>query len=228
MRTLFNEELQQVADDLVTLASAVNVAVQNAGKALFDCDIEIAQSVIDNDKKIDSLEHSINNHCVTLLAKQSPVATDLRIVVSAMSVASLLERMGDLARHIAEIARTTFPDSPLAPQVEEVFHKMQSFTQETTEKLVRILGDQDEKAAQDLIIRDDEMDKLFESVYTIARSDEWNATTEQTIDTVLLSRYYERIGDHSVSIARRMVYTVSGFDPSKDPTHFIGVDKDGD
>lgn len=228
MRTLFNEELQQVADDLVTMTSAINVAVHNAGKALFDSNIEIAQDVIDNDKKIDALDHSINDHCVTLLAKQSPVATDLRIVVSAMSVASLLERIGDLARHIAETARSTYPDSPLAPQVKDIFARMQSFTEQTTETLVSLMESQDEKGSQELIMRDYEMDRLFESVYTVARAADWNATTEQTIDTVLLSRYYERIGDHSVSIARRLVYTVSGFDPTKDPTHFIGVDKDGD
>ena len=86
----------------------------------------------------------------------------------------------------------------------------------------------DEVATQKLIMSDDEMDKLFESVYAIARSDAWNATVEQTIDTVLLSRYYERIGDHSVSVGRRLIYMVSGFDPTKDPSHYIGVDTDGD
>ncbi|MFC0265090.1 phosphate signaling complex protein PhoU [Alloscardovia macacae] len=228
MRAIFNEELQQVAEDLTSMAAAVHDAVEDAGRALFEGNIELAQDVIDGDAHIDALEHSINNQCVILLAKQSPVATDLRIVVSTMSIASLLERIGDLARHIAETARSTYPDSPLAPQVKDIFLQMQDFAEKTTSTLSDLMTSHDEKAAQRLILSDDTMDKLFESVYTIARSDEWTATTDQTIDSVLLSRYYERIGDHSVSIGRRLVYMVSGFDPSKDPSRFIGVDSDGD
>ncbi|OTA26556.1 phosphate transport system regulatory protein PhoU [Alloscardovia macacae] len=228
MRAIFNEELQQVAEDLTSMAAAVHDAVEDAGRALFEGNIELAQDVIDGDAHIDALEHSINNQCVILLAKQSPVATDLRIVVSTMSIASLLERIGDLARHIAETARSTYPDSPLAPQVKDIFVQMQDFAERTTSTLSDLMTSHDEKAAQRLILSDDTMDKLFESVYTIARSDKWTATTDQTIDSVLLSRYYERIGDHSVSIGRRLVYMVSGFDPSKDPSRFIGVDSDGD
>ncbi|WP_418969017.1 phosphate signaling complex protein PhoU [Alloscardovia omnicolens] len=228
MRAIFNEELQHVATDVTTMAAAVHQAVSHAGEALFNSNIEMAQDVIDGDKKIDALEASINNQCVILLAKQSPVATDLRVVVSTMSIASLLERIGDLARHIAETARSTYPDSPLAPQVKDIFVKMQAFAQSTTQTLADLMDSHDEIVAQKLIMSDDEMDSLFESVYAIARSDEWNATVEQTIDTVLLSRYYERIGDHSVSVGRRLTYMVSGFDPTKDPQHFIGVDTDGD
>lgn len=228
MRALFNEELHQVATDLTTMTIAVHKAVERAGEALFNNNIEVAQDVIDGDARIDALEASINNQCVILLAKQSPVATDLRVVVSTMSIASLLERMGDLARHIAETARSTYPESPLAPQVMDIFVKMQAFAQRTTQTLVDLMDTHDEVATQKLIMSDDEMDKLFESVYTIARSDAWNATVEQTIDTVLLSRYYERIGDHSVSVGRRLIYMVSGFDPTKNPSHYIGVDTDGD
>lgn len=228
MRAIFNEELQQVAEDLATMTKEVHTAVVNAGVALFSSDIEMAQSVIDNDKVIDTLERSVNDQCVTLLAKQSPVATDLRIVVSTMSMASLLERMGDLARHIAEISRSTYPDSPLPEQIKDIFQHMQSFTEETTSTLVSLVDSHDEEKAQHLILRDDEMDKLFESVYEVARGDNWHATTGQTIDTVLLSRYYERIGDHAVSVARRLVYMVSGFDPTKEPSRFAGIDRDGD
>ncbi|MFD0705472.1 phosphate signaling complex protein PhoU [Alloscardovia venturai] len=228
MRAIFNEELQQVADDLIAMASAVHIAVDRAGQALFSQDIETAQDVIDGDKAIDALEHKINDQCVTLLAKQSPVATDLRIVVSTMSIASLLERMGDLARHIAETSRSTYPDSPFVPRIADTFTRMQSFALTTTQTLTNLVKSHDEDAAQQLIINDDVMDKLFESVVSSARNDDWDATTEQIINTVLLSRYYERMGDHAVSVARRLVYMVSGFDPTKDPSRFIGVDGDGD
>ena len=161
MCALFNEELHQVATDLTTMTIAVHKAVERAGEALFNNNIEVAQDVIDGDARIDALEASINNQCVILLAKQSPVATDLRVVVSTMSIASLLERMGDLARHIAETARSTYPESPLAPQVMDIFVKMQAFAQRTTQTLVDLMDTHDEVATQKLIMSDDEMDKLL-------------------------------------------------------------------
>ena len=105
MRVIFNEEMQAVADDLDRMAKDVRTAINAAGTALLDLDVEAAQSVIDGDAEIDDLESSILDQCVRLLAKQSPVATDLRVVVSTMRLASTFERMGDLARHIAEAAR---------------------------------------------------------------------------------------------------------------------------
>ena len=109
MRVIFNEELKQVADDLDRMAQDVRKAIKGAGDALLNQDVEAAQTVIDGDIEIDALESSVLDQCVKLLAKQNPVATDLRVVVSTMRLASTFERMGDLARHVAEAARRTYP-----------------------------------------------------------------------------------------------------------------------
>ena len=109
MRVIFNEELKQVADDLDRMAQNVRKAIKGAGEALLNQDVEAAQTVIDGDIEIDALESSVIDQCVKLLAKQNPVATDLRVVVSTMRLASTFERMGDLARHVAEAARRTYP-----------------------------------------------------------------------------------------------------------------------
>ena len=97
MRVIFNEELKQVADDLDRMAQNVRKAIKGAGEALLNQDVEAAQTVIDGDIEIDALESSVIDQCVKLLAKQNPVATDLRVVVSTMRLASTFERMGDLA-----------------------------------------------------------------------------------------------------------------------------------
>lgn len=109
MRVIFTKELKMVADDLDRLSKGVHLAIDQAGKALLDSDIDTAQAVIDGDAALDKLENDILNHCVTLLAQQSPVATDLRMVVSTLRLAATFERMGDLARHIAETARRAYP-----------------------------------------------------------------------------------------------------------------------
>ena len=108
MRVIFNEELKAVADDLDHMVKGVRKAINGAGDALLNQNLEAAQAVIDGDIEIDALEASVVDQCVKLLAKQNPVATDLRVVVSTMRLATTFERMGDLARHIAEAARRTY------------------------------------------------------------------------------------------------------------------------
>ena len=225
MRVIFDEELRQVADDLDQMARNVHTAAVNAGKALFDSDVETAQSVIDGDLDIDALETSIVEQSITLLAKQNPVATDLRVVVSSIRLASTLERMGDLARHIAEIARRTYPASAVTPQARELFEQMQQFIENATQEVVTMLADRDQKLAQQLIVDDDKLDELHAKAYDLFVSDAWEGTSQQTVDSALLSRFYERIGDHAVSVARRVTYIVSGFNPSKDPAS-LGKDPD--
>ena len=217
MRVIFNEELKQVADDLDRMAQEVRSAILGAGKALLESDVEAAQNVIDGDLEIDALETSVINQCVQLLAKQNPVATDLRVVVSTLRLASTFERMGDLARHVAEIARRTYPESALTPETREVFEQMQAFLDETSQRLITILADRDEQLAEQVIIDDDKLDDLHHKIFDIVNGENWTGGTQQTIDVVLLGRFYERFGDHAVSVARRLIYIVSGFDPSKEP-----------
>lgn len=217
MRVIFNEELKQVADDLDRMAQEVRSAILGAGKALLESDVEAAQNVIDGDLEIDALETSVINQCVQLLAKQNPVATDLRVVVSTLRLASTFERMGDLARHVAEIARRTYPESALTPETREVFEQMQAFLDETSQRLINILADRDEQLAEQVIIDDDKLDDLHHKIFDIVNGENWTGGTQQTIDVVLLGRFYERFGDHAVSVARRLIYIVSGFDPSKEP-----------
>lgn len=217
MRVIFNEELGQVADDMDRMASNVRDAIHSAGHALLDPDVDVAQEVIDGDARIDKLESSIIEQCVRLLAKQNPVATDLRVVVSTLSLSATFERMGDLARHIAEISRRAYPQSALPEQVLPLYRRMQDFLDTMADRLVAMLADRDAKIAEQIIVSDDELDRLHEQSFNYALSDQWEGSKQELIDMVLVARFMERLGDHGVSAARRVVYIVSGFDPTKDP-----------
>ncbi|PXY87420.1 phosphate transport system regulatory protein PhoU [Bifidobacterium asteroides] len=217
MRVIFNEELGLVADDLDRMAAKVRDAIKKAGRSLMDCDVETAQEVIDGDAEIDNLQASIIDQCIRLLAKQSPVATDLRVVVSTLSLSATFERMGDLARHIAETARRSYPEPTLPSEVIPLFKQMQNFLDVMADRLVEMLSDRDTTIAEQIIFSDDQMDKLHQQTFGYALSDDWKGTRQQLIDLVLVARFMERLGDHGVSAARRVVYIVSGFDPSKDP-----------
>lgn len=217
MRVIFNEELGLVADDLDRMAMSVRDAIKKAGRSMLECDVETAQEVIDGDTGIDHLQASIIDQCIRLLAKQSPVATDLRVVVSTLSLSTTFERMGDLARHIAETARRSYPEPTLPEEVVPLFQQMQDFLDVLADRLVDMLSDRDTTIAEQIIISDDKMDELHQKTFDYALSDEWKGSRQQLIDMVLVARFMERLGDHGVSAARRVVYIVSGFDPSKDP-----------
>lgn len=224
MRVIFNEELKQVADDLDRMAQNVRKAIKGAGEALLNQDVEAAQTVIDGDIEIDALESSVIDQCVKLLAKQNPVATDLRVVVSTMRLASTFERMGDLARHVAEAARRTYPAAAIPESAQPVFAEMIDFLDNTADQLVAMLFNRDAKTAEAIILADDKLDNLHHQTFDLALSDD--ITRQQAVDIVLLGRFLERLGDHAVSAARRVVYIVSGFDPTKEPTRDEGTDID--
>ncbi|GHM70970.1 phosphate transport system regulatory protein PhoU [Bifidobacterium longum subsp. longum] len=224
MRVIFNEELKQVADDLDRMAQNVRKAIKGAGEALLNQDVEAAQTVIDGDIEIDALESSVIDQCVKLLAKQNPVATDLRVVVSTVRLASTFERMGDLARHVAEAARRTYPAAAIPESAQPVFAEMIDFLDNTADQLVAMLFDRDAKTAEAIILADDKLDNLHHQTFDLALSDD--ITRQQAVDIVLLGRFLERLGDHAVSAARRVVYIVSGFDPTKEPTRDEGTDID--
>ena len=141
-------------------------------------------------------------------------------------LATTFERMGDLARHIAESARRTYPNSPVPQNLVPTFAKMQQFLDITGGRLVDMLADRDTAIAEQIIRDDDQLDDLHLKIMQYADSAEWEGTNEQLINVVLIARFMERLGDHAVSAARRVVFIVSGFDPTKTPSRDEGTDID--
>lgn len=210
MRKAFTEELQFITDQLVELTNLSSAALRQATSALLTADLEQAESVISADAHIDAVRKDLDTRAVDALARQQPVATDLRMLVTAMRMSADLERMGDLARHVAKLTRLRYPNHVLGESLTPTFVRMAEVAQDLVAEAGRIIRENDVEAVPRLLVTDDEMDDLHRDVFRALLSEEWTSGVEAAIDATLLSRYFERFGDHAVSIAQRVVYLVTG------------------
>ena len=206
MRDAYYDQLQAIVDDVVALTSLVRRSLASATLALLDADPTLAPPVLADDDRIDQLTHDIEDRSFLIMATQQPVAGDLRQLVATMRIIADLERMGDHAVHIAKVARMREPEKAVPTELEATFRSMGQVADAMIAAASHIVAERDVEAAQELETKDDEMDKLFRTLL----SDVWSHGVESAIDVALLSRYYERIGDHAVSMARRMIFQVTG------------------
>ena len=213
MRDSYREELDDINSCLVAMANSVGSAISTATTALLDADVALADLVIAGDKEIDATRESIEQRCFTLLARQQPVARDLRVITTAMRIISDLERMGDLAEHIAKIARRRFPENAVPQEVRPAFLEAGHVAEMLVAKAGTVIATRDIEAAQELETDDDAMDRLHRGLFRQLLSDDWPYGIEAAIDITLLGRFYERFADHAVSVARRVVYLVTGEKP---------------
>jgi phosphate transport system protein len=210
VREQYREELDDIDGSLVEMANAVGSAMNTATTALLDADVALAELVIAGDEQIDAARESIEQRCFTLLARQQPVATDLRAITTAMRIVSDLERMGDLAEHIAELARMRFPEPAVPLEVRPILLEAGHVAGSLVAKAAAAIGTRDIEAARRLEAEDDLMDQLHRELFRELLSEDWPHGVEAAIDITLLGRYYERFADHAVSVARRVVYLVTG------------------
>jgi phosphate transport system protein len=210
VREQYREELEDINACLVAMANTVGSAMSTATTALLDADVALADLVISGDERVDAVRESIEQRCFTLLARQQPVATDLRTITTAMRVVSDLERMGDLAEHVAKLTRMRFPDSAVPQELRPVFLEAGNVAETLVAKAAAVIATLDVGAAAELEADDDLMDDLHRQLFRTVLSDTWSHGMEAAIDMTLLGRYYERFADHAVSVARRVVYLVTG------------------
>ncbi len=210
MRDSFHEDLDRISDRLVEMTRLVGSAMSRSTTALLDADLSLAEGVIEADHLVDTIRDEIDEMAVQLIAQQQPVATDLRIVVTALHMASSLERMGDLAEHVAKVARLRYPQTAVPAEARATIVEMGQLAERIVAKAGSIIAAKDVDGAKDLHGDDDAMDRLHREVFTMLVGESWNAGTEAAIDMTLLSRYYERFADHAVSVARQVAYLVTG------------------
>jgi phosphate transport system protein len=210
MREAFHDQLETVFSDLAGMCRRVEVAVGEATQALLEADAEIAERVISNDVEIDQVRERIEEMCFELLSLQQPVARDLRIVVSALRMVSELERMGDLSVHVAKLARLRVPAVAVPEQARETVEKMADTAEDMVARVSQIITRRDVEAAIELGRDDEVMDQLRRRSFSELLSDDWQHGVEAAVDIALLGRYYERIADHAVSVANRVVFVVTG------------------
>jgi phosphate transport system protein len=213
MRDLFHDQLDGIIGDLVTMTRTVRTATHHATEALFSADAGAAEQVIAADADVDRSREEIEERSFELLALQQPVASDLRMLVAALRMVGELERMGDLAVHVAKVARLRYPGKAVPTEVEETIRAMARAAEDMVETAARVVDHRDVRAARRLEEMDEEMDRLRRVIFGSLLSEEWDAGVEPAIDVALLGRYYERIADHAVSMGRRMVYLVTGENP---------------
>lgn len=210
MRKAFHETLDHIAEQLVEMTRLAGSAIDRASRALLEADRELAEVVITADHELDALRAELDAEVIDAMARQSPVATDLRILVTALQMSTDIERMGDLARHVAKVSRLRYPESAVPAVLQETFTEMASIAIALAAETGQIVARKDLQGAVRLDTMDNRMDELHKSVFGILRGETWTGSVEQAIDATLLSRYFERYADHAVSVARQVAYLVTG------------------
>jgi phosphate transport system protein len=210
MREAYYEQLDSIVDELVAMTRDVQATVRQATRALLTADAEIAESVISGDAEIDATRDRIEARSFELLALQQPVASDLRMLIAALRMVGDLERMGDLSVHVAKVARLRVPEVAIPDEMRPMIERMAEVAERMVGTAAVIIAGRDVEGARRLEESDEEMDALRRSSFRLMLDDSWQHGVEPAVDMALLGRYYERIADHAVSLARRVVYLVTG------------------
>ena len=204
------QELREVQDRLVEIATLVQLSIENAVAAFNESNVSLAETVIADDSKIDELTVNLDELAINILARQQPVARDLRIVVSALRISASLERMGDMSEHIAQLARYRFPEKVVPKSLRSTFAEMGRLDVEVAKKLTQLLETENVRIAEEIRNDDDRIDELHLSVFEKVLGESWKGGAEDTVDATLASRYHERFADHAVSIAKKVQYLATG------------------
>lgn len=210
MRKVFQAELTQVGEELIEIGTLVSEAIEKAVSAFEGADTELAQEVIAADARIDFLQNDLDERAIDILALQGPVASDLRMIVGALRMSASLERMGDLARHVAQLARLRFPSNVIPASLEETFKELARHDIDISKKVTRLLETRELSLATEIQAADARVDELHLSVFKAIAAPEWKESPSTTVDVALASRYFERFADHGVSVARKVTYLVTG------------------
>ena len=210
LRSAFQDELDGVTQTLVDLSALVSDAISRATHALLTADIKEAEEVIASDDRVDDIQHELDARIIDIIARQQPVASDLRALVTALRMSADLERMGDMAHHIAKITRLRHPNGAVPSELLLTIEEMGKVARSISDKVGGVINSRDVDTAMEVEKDDDEMDKLHRKLFTTLLDEKWAHGTETAIDITLIGRYYERYADHAVSVARRVYFLVTG------------------
>ncbi|MCL6595942.1 MAG: phosphate signaling complex protein PhoU [Firmicutes bacterium] len=198
------------------MATLVEEAVGKAIRSLVDRDVALARAVIEGDDRIDDLEVEIEEHCLAILALERPVATDLRVVSTALKIVTDLERMGDYASNIAKVTLRLAGEEYIKPLVD--IPRMAEVDRQMLRSAIQAFVRRDVDLAYALVRQDDEVDALYNQVFRdllgYMIEDPSTALVNQATQLIMVARHLERIGDHITSFAEWVVFMVSGQRPN--------------
>ncbi|MBI1757876.1 MAG: phosphate signaling complex protein PhoU [Actinobacteria bacterium] len=210
MRESFHDDLAQISASVVELTTLVSVALEQATTALLEADLTLAEKVISGQTEITAAYVALEDKAVELLARQAPVAGDLRTIVAGLRGVADLERMGGLARHIAAIARMRYPQHAVPESLRDTIRQISAKALTITAKAAEAVQARDAHLAREMDADDDRVDALRRALFTTMLSESWSYGVEPAVDIALIGRYYERFADHAVELARLVVYMVTG------------------
>jgi phosphate transport system protein len=210
MREEYRADLADVRRLLVAMAEHVRRAMADATTALMTADQTGAEQVLAGDAEVDALYRQVEEKVYGLLARQAPVASDLRLVVTALHVGADVERMGDLADHVAKTALRRVPANAVPEELVPTIKDMADVADRMAGKIAEVLENSDAERAAELERDDDAMDELHKQLYGLMLGTAWRHGVEQAIDGAMLGRWYERFADHAVNAGHQVVYLVTG------------------
>ena len=209
-RSRFDHQLETLNTELITMGALVETTIASAAKALMEGDRTQAKRIAQNDSQIDGMEKSIESLCLKLLLQQQPVARDLRLISAALKMITDMERIGDQAADISEL--TLLLGDIKTPTVMDSIGDMARATIRMVSAGIDAFVKKDLDLARKVIDMDDEVDDLFvrvkEELIELIRQN--GPFCEQDIDLIMVAKYFERIGDHSVNIAEWVVFSITG------------------
>jgi phosphate transport system protein len=210
IRSVFQDELDGVSQSLVDLTEMVSESISKATTSVLTANLELAEDVISTDDRIDNFQHDLDARIIDIIARQQPVASDLRALVTALRMSADLERMGDMSHHIAKISRLRHPDPAVPTELVNIFESMGHAAEKITNKTGVVIATRDTEMALEVERDDDEIDKLHRQLIGALVDPTWSHGVETAINLTLLGRYYERYADHAVSVSRRVYFLVTG------------------
>jgi phosphate transport system protein len=210
LRSAFQDELDGVTNTLLELSQLVTDAMDKATHSILTANLAEAEDVIAADDRIDRIQHDLDTRIIDIIARQQPVASDLRALVTALRMSADLERMGDMAHHVAKITRLRHPGAAIPSELLLTIEELGKSVKVIAEKCSEVISDRNLEKALEMEKDDDEVDRLHRKLFTTLLDESWPHGTETAIDMTLIGRYYERYADHAVSIARRVYFLVTG------------------
>ena len=209
MRNRFDEQLNTLNNELIIMGALCEEAISGATKLLLDNSIQLKENVLETDKEIDKKERDIENLCMKLLMQQQPVASDLRTISSALKMISDLERIGDQASDIVEIAEfVTICGMQSETHIADMARAVIKMVTDSVDSFVK----KDIYLANTVIEHDNTVDNLFDKVKAelINAVQEKSVNAEALIDLLMIAKYFERIGDHAENVAEWVIYSITG------------------
>ncbi|MEU4687296.1 phosphate signaling complex protein PhoU [Actinoplanes sp. NPDC023714] len=214
MREEYQADLVEVGRLLVTMAESVRATLRKATTALLTADLKAAEAVIERDAEVDKIYEQVELKVADIIARQAPVASDLRRVITTLHISADLERMGDLAEHVAKTAKRRHPSPAVPAELRPTFQEMAEVADKMAAKIIELLGSPNVSLAAELESDDDRIDDAERHLFKIMLDDAWPYGAETAIDGALLGRFYERYADHAVNIGEQVIYLVTGEAPA--------------